>query len=98
MSQGTLQYSFEFQWLVCDLLEMDVANSSVYDGASAVGRGRADGAADLAARAGGARRLGTPGVSEVVIGSYLDGRGIDLVDLGGCARRRHARPPVVCST
>src|SRR5205823_11609189 len=37
VSQGTLQASFEFQSLVCDLLEMEVANDSVYDGASAVG-------------------------------------------------------------
>jgi glycine dehydrogenase subunit 1 len=37
VSQGTLQVSFEFQSLVCELLGMEVANDSVYDGASAVG-------------------------------------------------------------
>ena len=77
MSQGTLQYMFEFQSLVCDLFEMDVANSSVYDGASAAAE-----AVLMALRISRRDRVVLAGSVHpeyrAVIASYLDGHGATL--------------------
>jgi len=45
ISQGILQALFEYQSMICELLEMDVANCSMYDWASSLGE-----AARMAAR------------------------------------------------
>jgi glycine dehydrogenase subunit 1 len=36
ISQGTLQYNFEFQTLICQLTGMEVANASMYDGSTSM--------------------------------------------------------------
>lgn len=39
ITQGVLQTIFEFQTLICQLTDLDIANASVYDGASASAEG-----------------------------------------------------------
>lgn len=73
-SQGILQAMYEFQTMVCELMEMEVANASLYDGATSLAE-----AAVLALRATGRKRIL---VSEAVhpharqvLSTYLQGSG-----------------------
>jgi glycine dehydrogenase subunit 1 len=78
VSQGTLQASFEFQSLVCDLLGLDVANSSVYDGASGVGE-----AVLMAQRLTRRDRVVLSGSLlpqwRAVVDAYVAARGVEIV-------------------
>ncbi len=80
VSQGTLQAIYEYQSLVCRLTGMDVANASMYDGATAL--------AEAILMAHGIKRGGkvlvpraiSPRVREVLDG-YMSGRGIEIEDI-----------------
>ena len=80
ISQGTLQMIFEFQTLVCQLTGLEVANASLYDGASAVAE-----AALMAARLSRRTRIGvSAGLHphlRAVLATYGEGIGIELVTL-----------------
>jgi glycine dehydrogenase subunit 1 len=80
ISQGTLQYIFEFQSLVCRLTGMGIANASMYDGASALAE-----AVLMAKRISGKNKAL---VSKTVhpeyrqtCSTYCKGTGIEIVEL-----------------
>src|SRR5215203_5463559 len=81
VAQGTLQVIYEFQSLVAALTGMDVANASMYDGATAL----AEGALMTVSSPRGKRRIVvSPTVHPAyrdVLRTYLEGLDLDLVEV-----------------
>jgi glycine dehydrogenase subunit 1 len=80
MSQGTLQAIFEFQTMVCQLTGMDVANASMYDGASALAEAVIM-ACDITGRDEAVLPPGIHPAWRQVTQTYVDGLGIRLRSL-----------------
>ncbi|HML37925.1 MAG TPA: aminomethyl-transferring glycine dehydrogenase subunit GcvPA [Bacillota bacterium] len=81
ISQGTLQAIFEFQTMIAELTGMDVANASMYDGASACAEAALMAAASTNRRRILVSRAVHPEVREV-LATYTGFHGIELVEIG----------------
>jgi glycine dehydrogenase subunit 1 len=80
VSQGTLQYIFEYQTMICELTGMEIANASMYDGASAAAE-----AILMAVRKNRLLKAVLSGTLHPdfikVIKSYTEGIGVELVTI-----------------
>jgi len=78
VSQGTLQFIYEYQTMICELTGMDIANASMYDGASAIAE-----AILMAVRKNKLTKAILPATLHPeyvkVIKAYTEGIGIDLL-------------------
>lgn len=81
ISQGELQAIFEFQTMVCELTGMEVANSSMYDGATSL----AEAAMMAAGHTGKKRVVVSTAVhpeARQVLTTYAKGQGVELAEAG----------------
>ncbi len=80
ISQGTLTAMFEFQTLICELTGMEIANSSMYDGGTALAE-----AAMMAVRVSGVNKIAVSGALfpnyRRVLDTYCWASGIEVVEI-----------------
>jgi glycine dehydrogenase subunit 1 len=80
VSQGTLQFIYEYQTMICELTGMEIANASMYDGASAIAE-----AILMAVRKNKLEKALLPSTLNPefvkVIESYTQGAGVELVTI-----------------
>ena len=78
VSQGTLQYIYEYQTMICELTGMEIANAGMYDGATAIAE-----AILMAVRKNRLLKAILPATLHPeyvkVIRSYTEGTGIELL-------------------
>jgi glycine dehydrogenase subunit 1 len=81
VAQGTLQVIYEFQSLVAALTGMDIANASMYDGATAL----AEGALMTVSTTRGRRRIVVTGTVHpayrAVLRTYLEGLDLEIIEV-----------------
>ena len=80
VSQGTLQATYEFQTMMAELYGMEIANASMYDGASALAE-----AAIMAVNVTGRRKVVMPRSihpdSRQLVRTYTEPQGIEIVEV-----------------
>lgn len=81
VAQGTLQVIYEFQSMVAELLGLDVANASMYDGGTALAEGALITVSSSRKRDRIVLSHTVHPAYRAVINTYVEGTGIEIVDL-----------------
>jgi glycine dehydrogenase subunit 1 len=81
VAQGTLQVIYEFQSLVAELLGMEVANASMYDGGTALAEGALITVSSSRRRDRIVLSHTVHPAYRAVIKTYVEGSGIEVIDL-----------------